>query len=138
MKENKTTKKKVSEKKAEEYFNKKTKDVKDADLEKVIKSEKKLANKFSTVKVLTKYVDQFKLLIAIIKDYKNGKYKDIPWYSIAAIGVALLYILLPVDLIPDFIPFVGYIDDITVLLICLKMVQSDIEKYEVWKSKQKS
>ncbi|HSA38867.1 MAG TPA: YkvA family protein [Methanoregula sp.] len=39
----------------------------------------------------------------------------IPWYAKAIIVLTVIYALSPVDLIPDFIPFVGYLDDLIII-----------------------
>lgn len=44
--------------------------------------------------------------------------------------------LSPIDLIPDFIPVVGYVDDALVVAACLAMVESDLEIYKEWKKQQ--
>jgi len=55
-------------------------------------------------------------------------YKDprVPWYAKAFIACIVGYALSPVDLIPDFIPVLGYLDDIVLLPIgiwvALKMI----------------
>ena len=38
-----------------------------------------------------------------------------PWYAKAAIAGVLAYALSPIDLIPDFIPVIGYLDDLVLL-----------------------
>jgi uncharacterized membrane protein YkvA (DUF1232 family) len=74
------------------------------------------------------------LFFSIPRDYINGKYKNVPTGSIIAIIAALLYFLSPIDLIPDFIPVIGYIDDIFVLGLVFSQVKSDLEEYEIWKN----
>jgi uncharacterized membrane protein YkvA (DUF1232 family) len=69
----------------------------------------------------------------MIKDYRKGKYTAVPWFTIAAIASALLYVLSPIDLIPDFIPGLGYLDDVTVLTIVTGWVDSDLHRYLDWK-----
>lgn len=52
----------------------------------------------------------------------------------AMIVVALTYFIVPTDLTPDFIPFVGYIDDGIVITALMKRVKSEIERFLQWKA----
>jgi uncharacterized membrane protein YkvA (DUF1232 family) len=54
----------------------------------------------------------------------------------AAIVAALLYVLSPIDLLPDFIPIVGYVDDALVVAACLALVEQDLINYKEWKKQQ--
>jgi uncharacterized membrane protein YkvA (DUF1232 family) len=74
------------------------------------------------------------LFFSISRDYINGNYREVPKGSIIAIIGALIYFLSPIDLIPDFIPVIGYIDDIFVLGLVFSQVKSDLEEYEIWKN----
>lgn len=74
------------------------------------------------------------LFFAISRDYINGKYREVPKGSIIAIIASLLYFLSPIDLIPDFIPVIGYIDDIFVLGLVFNQVRSDLDAFEKWKN----
>jgi len=82
---------------------------------------------------LQKVWHDLQLFFSIISDYFSGRYKIIPVGSITLIVAAILYFLLPIDAIPDFIPFAGYLDDITVIGIVVNQVASDLEEYEKWK-----
>jgi len=70
----------------------------------------------------------------LLKDYWNGKYTNLPYRTILAIAVALLYILTPIDLIPDVLPLLGLTDDLTMFLFVWEMVSKDIEEYALWKA----
>lgn len=73
------------------------------------------------------------IMISLIKHYVEGKYTTVPYGTILAIMSALIYVLSPVDIIPDFIPFVGHLDDVAVIGLCLSMVKTDIEAYDEWR-----
>jgi uncharacterized membrane protein YkvA (DUF1232 family) len=76
------------------------------------------------------------LLFGVAKDYVNGDYTEIPKRSIVAILGGLIYFLSPIDIVPDFVPFLGFIDDIFILNLVYKQVINDLEKYKEWKDRQ--
>ncbi|MEG2059147.1 MAG: YkvA family protein [Lachnospiraceae bacterium] len=45
-----------------------------------------------------------------------------PWYAKALAGITIGYALSPIDLIPDFIPILGYLDDIIILPALIALV----------------
>jgi uncharacterized membrane protein YkvA (DUF1232 family) len=58
------------------------------------------------------------------------KTKETPWYAKAMGIFTIAYALSPIDFIPDFIPVIGYLDDILLLplfiSITIKMIPKDI------------
>ena len=72
------------------------------------------------------------VLCHLIKDAVAGNYRA-PWSTVAMLAGALLYFISPVDLIPDFIPFVGWLDDIAVVGLAIKIAKDIIDDYKVWK-----
>lgn len=58
------------------------------------------------------------------------KEKRTPWYAKIIAAAVVVYALSPVDLIPDFIPVLGYLDDLILLpaLIawCVKCIPDDV------------
>jgi uncharacterized membrane protein YkvA (DUF1232 family) len=129
-------KKTITPEQAENALKKGTKKVTEKDLEKVLAKRDEIEEKFKSEGPLGRFITDIKLFFAIIQDYVKGNYREVPYWTIAAIVAALLYVLSPVDLIPDFIPVVGYVDDALVMAACLKMVEQDLYKYKEWKIKQ--
>ena len=58
------------------------------------------------------------------------KRKDVPWYAKVLAGITIAYALSPIDLIPDFIPVLGQLDDIIILPMLItataKLIPKDI------------
>lgn len=77
--------------------------------------------------------EQLQLMFSIIKDYAAGRYKKIPKKSIISILGGLIYLLTPIDVIPDFIPIAGYVDDLFVLKLVYETIKKDLEQYKIWK-----
>jgi uncharacterized membrane protein YkvA (DUF1232 family) len=54
----------------------------------------------------------------------------VPWYAKAFMGLVLAYALSPIDLIPDFIPIIGYLDDLIIvplgIALSLKMIPTQV------------
>ena len=76
-------------------------------------------------------------LISLLKDYSSGRYPNVPWTTVASITAAIAYFVSPIDLIPDVIPIIGYLDDAYVIKLCIDAVQTDLNKYLAWKARQK-
>lgn len=85
-------------------------------------SDKGLFDKIGRVfkRVGIKAIYYVLLLFYVVKD-KNTPLKD----KLVILG-ALGYFIFPTDFIPDFIPIVGFTDDIAAILACIKAVKSNI------------
>ena len=70
------------------------------------------------------------------KDALKGDYKLHP-VNMGIIAGGLLYFIIPTDLIPDFIPFVGLLDDIALLTTIIRSMQGELQKYRNWKTLKK-
>lgn len=51
-----------------------------------------------------------------------------PWVKAIAIG-ALLYLIDPIDAVPDISPFIGFLDDLAVLVAALKAITDQIKPH---------
>jgi uncharacterized membrane protein YkvA (DUF1232 family) len=120
----------------ETYMEKKVIDIKEEDVEILLGNEEAINKKFNGSNSLKKYAELGKIMLGMIKDIKKGTYKNVPWFTIATVVVSLLYILNPMDVIPDFIPGVGFIDDIAVLTIGIGWIENDLHRYLDWKIEQ--
>ena|SRR5690554_3230777 len=75
---------------------------------------------------------QIEVVFRMLKAYYNKEYRGVSSRTLGLLVLGLLYFVLPVDFIPDFIPMVGYIDDLTVIMAIFKSLNTDIEKFTEW------
>lgn len=92
-----------------------------------------LENKLKLIPLAGNSLSNVPLLISCLRSYIKKEYTKMPLGSLIAILASLIYIFTPIDLVPDFIPGVGYLDDAAVITTCLKLVSSDLENYKKWR-----
>lgn len=67
-----------------------------------------------------------------VKDVSTGKYKGFNLTSLLLVVAAFVYLVTPADMIPDFLPGAGLVDDVSILAWAAKQVVDEIEKYKQW------
>jgi len=92
------------------------------------------ANKFKGA--LDKVWESLTLMFDIVASWIKRDYKEVPITAIIAIIAALIYLICPIDVIPDFIPGIGFFDDVLVIGLVVAQVITDLEKYKKWKDNQ--
>ena len=69
-------------------------------------------------------IDDIYILSFAVRDYR------VPWYAKALAVITIAYALSPVDLIPDFIPILGYLDDLILIPVGIyltaRMIPEDV------------
>ena len=88
-----------------------------------------MENRRHTLKNVIRHVSVF---IRILKDYSSGYYPYLPWKSFLSIVGVILYFVNPFDVVPDFIPGIGLLDDITLLAWVYKNIENEVEEYLEW------
>lgn len=73
--------------------------------------------------------DNMKEAFNYVSDVFSGRYKDYSMTALITLVAGMVYVVSPIDIIPDFIPVVGFTDDITVFLFVLKSVNDELERY---------
>lgn len=96
----------------------------------------RLEQKINNMPFVGKKFSMIPVMISLVKNYVQGKYTTVPYGTILSVLSALIYFLAPIDIVPDFIPLAGYLDDMAVLGLCMNMVKTDIETYDRWRQSQ--
>jgi len=79
--------------------------------------------------------NRIKVLVRMLKAYVGGKYRVVPWKSIIVVTAVLIYFVMPFDLMPDFIPVTGYIDDFALVMWLFNHLEDDINTFLWWEKK---
>lgn len=117
----------------EEYVKKGIARVKDGDVDIAAESQEEAEDKILNAGALKKYTEIGKLMFGMLNDYRKGNYTHVPWFTIASITFTMLYIINPFDVVPDFIPGIGYVDDFAILTFSIRFMETDLHKYLDWK-----
>jgi uncharacterized membrane protein YkvA (DUF1232 family) len=73
-------------------------------------------------------------MIRVIRDYQRAEYRDLSAAKLLIIIAAIIYFVSPFDVIPDWIPVLGHIDDAFVVSLALKSVRSDLDTFMAWET----
>ena len=68
----------------------------------------------------------------MVRAYANGTYRAIPWGNMLLLVAAVVYLLMPLDLIPDFIAGLGLLDDVALFGWVVKSVSAELDAFTEW------
>lgn len=111
-------------------------DLKDEDTNTVVNNVDKIIGK-TKFGPLFKFAKDIKLMCAMVKAYSKKEYKEIPLRTITMVVLSLIYVFVPLDIVPDLIPLFGLIDDAGIVGMCLKAVHKDLEDFKNWAQNNK-
>ncbi|MCU9533252.1 YkvA family protein [Streptococcus sp. CSL10205-OR2] len=113
------------------------------DAKKILKDDQKvesflkdLEKKLNKIPVAGNTLATIPVMASLVNNYAKKKYTNIPTGVIVLVVSALIYFVTPFDIVPDSIPFLGFLDDAFILSQGWKMAQSDLEKYQKWRKEQ--
>ena len=74
------------------------------------------------------------LFLDLLNCYVRGTYRGVSNETLVATAAAVLYFLVPLDFIPDFILAWGFLDDIAVISYIYHQVSDELEKFKAWRA----
>ncbi len=72
------------------------------------------------------------LLYYYVKDIVEGKYKAYNYKKLIMIVAVLLYVVSPLDLVPDFLAGLGLLDDVALITYALHLADKELHSYFSW------
>lgn len=74
----------------------------------------------------------FRTVVRMLRASIRGEYPNLPWRMAVALIGSLLYLAAPIDIIPDFIPGLGFLDDAFLLGRIFALAEQDVKNFILW------
>ena len=87
-------------------------------------------------KQINELLEYVQLFLRMIKKSFTGEYSSFSNKTLLSLVFGLLYFVTPMDVVPDFIPLLGFSDDLSIIYFIIKNFKSDIEAFKVWELNQ--
>jgi uncharacterized membrane protein YkvA (DUF1232 family) len=83
---------------------------------------------------LKEFWESLTAFLRLIRAYAKGEFREVPWQKLVLIVASILYFLTPIDVIPDFVVGLGYLDDAAVIAWVVSAVRSVLDDFLRWES----
>lgn len=87
---------------------------------------------------LSEVWDDLKLLLGLLRSWANGDYRGVSWRTIATVIAAVLYFVMPFDVVPDFISLLGFFDDAAVIGYVVREIRGELDLFKAWLESRES
>lgn len=101
-------------------------------ISKALRKARKIFERLHNIPRFDNFSDNICNFCDLLSDYFEGKYKNLPLSTIVAVLAGVLYVVLPFDVLVDYIPVLGWLDDVTVMSFIAQAEQNDIKEYLSW------
>ena len=85
---------------------------------------------------LSEVKEQLQRLIALLKAYVSGEYREVSTQTMVTVAAAIVYFVVPFDGIPDFLFGWGLIDDAAVISYVVAQLSSELAAFAAWQEAQ--
>lgn len=76
--------------------------------------------------------DDLQALLRLARAWATRDYRALPWRSVVYAVAAIVYFVNPIDLIPDVIVGLGFVDDAAVVAAVVRAIRNDLENFRSW------
>ena len=91
----------------------------------------------SKTEIVISFFKDIRLAFNMFRDYFKGDYRDISWKTFLSVIGALVYMVSPIGIMLGMIPVLGWIDDIVIIVLLIRLMHEDLEKYRKFKDEAK-
>lgn len=103
----------------------------DGKLRKLILQVKERLEKVSDNPKVKAALEPILVFKRMIQAHLSGQFK-VSKKTLGLIVLGLVYFITPIDFIPDFMPLIGFADDMSVLLAIYNSVKHEIDEFKMW------
>ena len=76
----------------------------------------------------------FQAMLRLVRAYARGSYRGISDSTLVVIIAAIIYVVNPLDVIPDALPALGYLDDATVIALAVRRSRQALDDFMIWET----
>jgi uncharacterized membrane protein YkvA (DUF1232 family) len=107
----------------------------DGKLQKLLKNVGERLNAVSQNPKVQTALEPIMIFKRMIQAHRSGKFK-VSSKTLGLIVLGLVYFVTPIDIIPDFMPILGFTDDLSVILAVFNSVKHEVEDFLNWEKTQ--
>jgi len=82
--------------------------------------------------VLSAVWTDLRTMMRLLLRWADRSYRRISWTPLVFIAGALLYFVVPADVIPDALGALGFVDDVTVITSVVQRVRHELDRFRRW------
>ena len=75
-------------------------------------------------------------LLRLVRAWVDGRYRQVPWQTVVLAIAGLTYFLMPMDMVPDWIVGLGFLDDVAVIGWVVRTIKGELEAFRRWEGEQ--
>lgn len=76
----------------------------------------------------------FQAMLRLIRAYYRGEYRDVAMSTLLVIIAAVVYVVNPLDLIPDWVPGLGLLDDAFIVAFAVRQTKQSLDDFMSWET----
>jgi uncharacterized membrane protein YkvA (DUF1232 family) len=74
-------------------------------------------------------------MLRLVRAYYRGEYRNVSSTTIVLIVAALIYLINPMDLLPDWLPGLGLLDDAVIIAIAVRQTRKALDEFMAWETR---
>ena len=76
--------------------------------------------------------DDLQTVMRLLVAWAQDSYRRVPWTPLVLMAAALLYFVLPFDVVPDVLAGIGFVDDVAVITSVVESVRNELDRFREW------